>query len=357
MAKWFYLVGGQQIGPVESRQLKLLAASGRLAPNDPVRREDMAEWFQAKDINGLFIAAQPTLPPASAKPIDSPGQDAVCNKGERSTKRSRAFGTKWLPFILAAMVLLGIRGAMYLWEQNINRSVSTLLVDSPQSPPPAELKTTELQVKSQLPPRVADKPSELRTTRDASASVIRPPVETASPTGNVPWVARSLGALPTTTSPNPHGARARYKNSAFGFSIIFPQGWTVKEPLANGEIVIKANRRGDNHKFATLLIKTARLDLPAGTPAPTPEEFSATYFTDGRPVLDSAADAVDGRTSYWLETKTTVAGIPAYMVSCFLVEGGVVYCLEGVIVTPNPEWIDENAPSILQSIQSFRFTK
>jgi hypothetical protein len=54
MANWFYLTDGQPTGPVEPAALKQLATTGRLKLTDKVRREDMAEWFEAKQVKGLF---------------------------------------------------------------------------------------------------------------------------------------------------------------------------------------------------------------------------------------------------------------------------------------------------------------
>jgi hypothetical protein len=54
MAKWFYLTDGQQQGPVEAAALKHLATAGQLKRTDKVRREDMAEWYDAKRVKGLF---------------------------------------------------------------------------------------------------------------------------------------------------------------------------------------------------------------------------------------------------------------------------------------------------------------
>jgi GYF domain 2 len=60
MANWFYLTDGQPTGPVEPAALKQLATTGRLKLTDKVRREDMAEWFEAKQVKGLF-ALQSTV--------------------------------------------------------------------------------------------------------------------------------------------------------------------------------------------------------------------------------------------------------------------------------------------------------
>lgn len=67
MAKWYYLADGQQQGPVEPAALKHLATTGKLKPTDKVRREDMAEWYQAKQIKGLFAPVQSQ--PAGRRPV------------------------------------------------------------------------------------------------------------------------------------------------------------------------------------------------------------------------------------------------------------------------------------------------
>lgn len=64
MTKWFYLVDGHEIGPVDSAALKHLAAAGRLTPKDQVRRQDMTHWHLAQEVKGLFDSTpSPSIPP------------------------------------------------------------------------------------------------------------------------------------------------------------------------------------------------------------------------------------------------------------------------------------------------------
>jgi hypothetical protein len=68
MAKWYFQIDGEQFGPVDPAFLKRIAASGRLKPQDKVRREDSKDWHLAKQIQGLFNAGQnqsPSPPPTS----------------------------------------------------------------------------------------------------------------------------------------------------------------------------------------------------------------------------------------------------------------------------------------------------
>jgi hypothetical protein len=57
MSEWHYSSNGQQLGPVNSAQLKQLAASGQLQASDMVWKDGMADWAPASRIKGLFDGA------------------------------------------------------------------------------------------------------------------------------------------------------------------------------------------------------------------------------------------------------------------------------------------------------------
>ena len=58
--QWFYAAGGGQAGPVDTAELRRLAADGALRPADLVWREGMAEWVKAATVDGLFAAGAST---------------------------------------------------------------------------------------------------------------------------------------------------------------------------------------------------------------------------------------------------------------------------------------------------------
>jgi hypothetical protein len=73
--QWWYARGDEQLGPVSAAELRRLAATAALSPNDLVWREGMAEWAPAVRVKGLF--PEPAAPvagatgaakPAAAKP-------------------------------------------------------------------------------------------------------------------------------------------------------------------------------------------------------------------------------------------------------------------------------------------------
>jgi antitoxin component YwqK of YwqJK toxin-antitoxin module len=76
---WFVVRDGKETGPFSGQQLKSMAASGKLQPDDKVRRGDMKTASKVSSIKGLFApvtpaAAQPPPPPSSteAAPSSSP---------------------------------------------------------------------------------------------------------------------------------------------------------------------------------------------------------------------------------------------------------------------------------------------
>ncbi len=54
--EWYCRIAGKQYGPMSPKQLKSLAASGKLKPDDGVRREADKQWAAASKVKGLFSA-------------------------------------------------------------------------------------------------------------------------------------------------------------------------------------------------------------------------------------------------------------------------------------------------------------
>jgi hypothetical protein len=69
MSEWYYMSGGEQHGPVTGAQLKSLAASGGLLPEDLVWNQSMTEWVAARRVKGLPFAgmAQAAKSPAPVR--------------------------------------------------------------------------------------------------------------------------------------------------------------------------------------------------------------------------------------------------------------------------------------------------
>ena len=48
-SRWFYRVGGQEVGPVTFQEMAQLVRDGRLTDGDRVRREISNEWIAARE--------------------------------------------------------------------------------------------------------------------------------------------------------------------------------------------------------------------------------------------------------------------------------------------------------------------
>jgi hypothetical protein len=59
---WYYASNNQRLGPVAFEQLRHLAATGQLAPQDLVWTEGMADWQPASSVPGVFVIAPPPNP-------------------------------------------------------------------------------------------------------------------------------------------------------------------------------------------------------------------------------------------------------------------------------------------------------
>ena len=52
-ARWFYQISGEELGPITTAELVELARSGKLSPDDKVKKND-SKWVSASKVRGLF---------------------------------------------------------------------------------------------------------------------------------------------------------------------------------------------------------------------------------------------------------------------------------------------------------------
>src|SRR3954470_13764385 len=70
MFEWYYTRNKEPCGPVNSTQLKELAAQGELLPSDLVWKDGMSEWVAAATLKSLF--AEPAAPNPAAHAAPAP---------------------------------------------------------------------------------------------------------------------------------------------------------------------------------------------------------------------------------------------------------------------------------------------
>ena len=79
MATWYYGKGNDRFGPIDERELKKHAESGRLLPSDLVWRDGLEEWIEARMVKRLFSDRDPrseniSPPPMPPQPPPYPSQ-------------------------------------------------------------------------------------------------------------------------------------------------------------------------------------------------------------------------------------------------------------------------------------------
>lgn len=209
---------------------------------------------------------------------------------------------KWWPIVIICLVVLGLRLPTYIMKKKVDRSLA------------------ELQASGKL--------DEILN--------------------------RNSAGQPAPSSP---GQGQAYSDPDLGFSIVFPAGWTVKEPLSSDSIVIKAIHRGDNHKLAALNIYAWQLDGSVDVTGMSPQElFDLTYADQGE-LLDSGIEMLNGHHAVWMKMKLKAMGLPGYALTYVLVRDDILFSLHGITMVGDSTWFDSNAPALLTSIRSFRFTR
>jgi len=111
-SKWYYRIGDEKHGPVESEALKLLAEVGQITPNTLVQKEGAKSWAEASRVNGLFKASTNdtvNLPPilnesASQKPPVIPVATEFAHKVQPAMPVPVAVGTDPPPMVAPVVV-------------------------------------------------------------------------------------------------------------------------------------------------------------------------------------------------------------------------------------------------------------
>lgn len=106
MATWYILKGKKEHGPFTAEQLKKLAGSGKLLPQDQIRKHDKQKIVQAANVKGLF---QTVVTECQGNP-EGIGESATVSK---DTKKRCG----WLSFIGISLVCLVVPvSALLLWH-------------------------------------------------------------------------------------------------------------------------------------------------------------------------------------------------------------------------------------------------
>ena len=113
---WHYAIGEQKHGPISSQQLKHLAMTGKLSPQDLVWKDGMSGWQPAKIVGGLFAESErsspPSLPTENAQQVSVDSTEQIVS--------TKLFWKEWdwgsrLVLISACLALLSM--VLPWWER------------------------------------------------------------------------------------------------------------------------------------------------------------------------------------------------------------------------------------------------
>jgi hypothetical protein len=91
-SQWYYARNGVRFGPVSGQQLKQLAATGELLPQDLLWKEGLPDWRPARAAKGLFPAPQAASVPPPLPPT-TPVQVCPSAQSRRMWARKRTSGS------------------------------------------------------------------------------------------------------------------------------------------------------------------------------------------------------------------------------------------------------------------------
>ncbi|NQT11658.1 MAG: DUF4339 domain-containing protein, partial [Planctomycetes bacterium] len=122
-SQWFCRVLGQVVGPVSFQDLTEMVRAGTLSENDPVRRKESSRWTPAREVVGLFRAAESEVAEAAPADSETPREPApVCQEPAKADGGSwtiaipRPGHRAWLSMGGAGVVVLVAVLAVWAWR-------------------------------------------------------------------------------------------------------------------------------------------------------------------------------------------------------------------------------------------------
>lgn len=104
---WFYVLNGQQVGPVTQAQLEELAQAGTIKADTLVWREGLSNWLPySQAMGGTAVAGQPpVMGQAAAEPFGQTSPFGAVDATEQARKAVQGPGIVFI--VLGALTLIG----------------------------------------------------------------------------------------------------------------------------------------------------------------------------------------------------------------------------------------------------------
>ena len=117
-SEWFYRRDGEKKGPVDTQQLRRLAQSGQLLPDDLLWKEGMAEWKPAREAKKLFEGVSPA-PQVSELPAvveeTAVAAEAETPEPKQLSRNNAFFRTVGASVLVAVVATIGLHGLQWFF--------------------------------------------------------------------------------------------------------------------------------------------------------------------------------------------------------------------------------------------------
>ena len=151
----------------------------------------------------------------------------------------------------------------------------------------------------------------------------------------------------------------QYRDSTYGFTIDFPDGWTISGPSSDKSIIIKAKRFGETGvAIAQVIVRGGVSVGDRNLSELSPKELFDETIGDKGMLVDSGFETICGKRIPWVKVVFRQSGFLKMANSCgvfyFIVQGSRFYQVEGVTMGGSGSWFAENESVMRNAIRSFR---
>jgi hypothetical protein len=159
----------------------------------------------------------------------------------------------------------------------------------------------------------------------------------------------------------PHASEGeQYRDSTYGFTIDFPDGWAISGPSSDKSIIIKAKRfaEGAESMIAQVIVRGGVYVGDRNLSDLSPKELFDETIGDKGMLVDSGFETICGERIPWLKVVFRQSVFFKTANSCgvfyFIKRGDRFYQVEGVTMGESGSWFAENESVMRNAIRSFR---
>ncbi len=152
----------------------------------------------------------------------------------------------------------------------------------------------------------------------------------------------------------------QYRDSTYGFTIDFPDGWTISGPSSDKSIIIKAKHfaEGARSMIAQVIVRGGVYIGENSIQDLSPQELFDSTIGDKGMLVDSGFETIGGKRIPWLKVVFRQSRFLKTANSCgvfyFIKRGSRFYQVDGITMGGSGSWFVENETAMRNAIHSFR---